>query len=114
MAAVPIGHVATSGVVLAELWYGVRKSQRLRDNEAALMNFLRFVTVLDWPSDAAAVYGSIRADLGAKGYPSAGMISLSRPILLRRTQRWSRIISESSSVSRGLKLDQLVKPPGPR
>ena len=65
--------VAISGVVAAELWTGVIKSRERRRNEQALNDFLAFVEVLDWPSEAAPVYGEIRAALEAKGRPIGAM-----------------------------------------
>ncbi|MGO9267492.1 MAG: type II toxin-antitoxin system tRNA(fMet)-specific endonuclease VapC [Candidatus Binataceae bacterium] len=59
--------VAVSSVVAAELWTGVMKSRERQRNEQALKEFLAFVEVLDWPADAAEVYGEIRAALEAKG-----------------------------------------------
>ena len=65
--------VAISGVVAAELWTAVIKSRERRRNEQALNDFLAFVEVLDWPSEAAPVYGEIRAALEAKGRPIGAM-----------------------------------------
>jgi tRNA(fMet)-specific endonuclease VapC len=59
--------VAISSVVAAELWTGVMKSRARQHNEQALKEFLAFVEVLDWPAEAARVYGEIRAGLEAKG-----------------------------------------------
>jgi tRNA(fMet)-specific endonuclease VapC len=59
--------VAISSVVAAELWTGVIKSRQPQRNEQALKEFLTFVEVLDWPREAARVYGEIRAKLEAKG-----------------------------------------------
>jgi tRNA(fMet)-specific endonuclease VapC len=61
--------VAISCVVLAELWSGVMKSQLRLRSEAALLAFLTRVTVLDWPTGAARIYGSIRAHLEHRGTP---------------------------------------------
>ena len=65
--------VAISSVVAAELWTEVMKSRERRRNEQALNEFLAFVEVLDWPSDAARVYGEIRAALEANGRPIGAM-----------------------------------------
>jgi len=59
--------VAISSVVAAELWTGVIKSRQPQRNEQALKEFLGFAEVLDWPREAARVYGEIRAKLEAKG-----------------------------------------------
>ncbi|MEB8475855.1 type II toxin-antitoxin system tRNA(fMet)-specific endonuclease VapC [Acidithiobacillus ferriphilus] len=69
---VAVGDVSLSGIVLAELWYGIHRSQKPERNEAALRDFLRFVNILDWPLEAAGVYGAIRAALTCKGSPIGG------------------------------------------
>lgn len=61
--------IAISCMVAAELWFGVRNSQFSLRSEAALLSFLSRVTVLDWPSRAARIYGSIRAHLERRGTP---------------------------------------------
>lgn len=65
--------VAISCVVAAELWTGVMKSRERQRNEQALDEFLAFVEVVDWPGEAARVYGEIRAALEAKGRPIGAM-----------------------------------------
>jgi len=59
--------VSISIIVAAELWTGVMKSRERQRNEQALKEFLTFIEVLDWPGQAARVYGEIRATLEAKG-----------------------------------------------
>jgi tRNA(fMet)-specific endonuclease VapC len=59
--------VSISIIVAAELWTGVMKSRERQRNEQALKEFLKFVEVLDWPGQAARVYGEIRATLEDKG-----------------------------------------------
>jgi tRNA(fMet)-specific endonuclease VapC len=65
--------VAISSIVAAELWYGVALSEKKKQNEAALRDFLDFVKVLDWPSGACPVCGRIRAHLKKKGTPVGAM-----------------------------------------
>ena len=65
--------VAVSSMVTAELWYGVALSQKKKQNEAALRDFLDFVTILDWPGEASAIYGQIRAGQKEKGTPIGAM-----------------------------------------
>lgn len=60
---VAVGEVGISAVVLAELYYGVAKSQERTRSQAALDDFLAFARVLDWPQEAAECYGDIRAAL---------------------------------------------------
>lgn len=64
---IAIGDVFISGIVLAELWYGIGKSQHREKNKAALENFLQYCAVQDWPHEAAPVYGELRAALEKKG-----------------------------------------------
>ena len=65
--------VGVSSIVAAELWYGVALSQRKRQNEIALRDFLDYAVVLDWPSAASRIYGQIRAGLKRKGTPIGAM-----------------------------------------
>jgi len=68
-----VDDVAISSIVAAELWYGVALSQKKKQNEAALGDFLDLVKILDWPSGACPVYGRIRAHLKKKGSPIGAM-----------------------------------------
>ena len=61
--------VGISGIVAAELWFGVANSQKKKQNTAALVDFLNYATLLDWPSSAAALYGKIRTGLHRLGTP---------------------------------------------
>jgi tRNA(fMet)-specific endonuclease VapC len=67
--AIESSEVAVSCIVVAELWTGVMKSQLRLRSEAALAAFLSRVTVVDWPSAASRIYGSIRAHLEHRGTP---------------------------------------------
>lgn len=70
---IAVGEVAISSIVAAELWYGVALSQKKRKNEAALKNFLEYLEVLPWPSEAGPMYGRIRAHLKISGTPIGAM-----------------------------------------
>jgi tRNA(fMet)-specific endonuclease VapC len=59
--------VAISSIVAAELWTGVIKSRAPAVTAQSLRRFLVFVAVLDWPAEAAQIYGEIRAHLEATG-----------------------------------------------
>mgnify|MGYP001390827740 CR=1 FL=1 len=67
LSVVQVGEVAISSIVSAELWYGVAFSQKKKENEAALKDFLQYVEVVDWPQEAAPLYGQIHAELRKKG-----------------------------------------------
>jgi tRNA(fMet)-specific endonuclease VapC len=64
---IPVIDVFISAITRCELIYGVEVSPRRRQDQAALDLYLRHVGVLDFPSDAALDYGTIRADLKRRG-----------------------------------------------
>lgn len=66
---VAIGEVGLSAIVLAELRFGIRKSQRREENAAALADFLAYCPVLDWPQAASDNYTEIRHELETQGTP---------------------------------------------
>jgi len=70
---VAVGEVAISSIVSAELWYGVAYSEKKRQNETALKDFLEYVEVIAWPGEAGPLYGPIRAELKKRGSPIGGM-----------------------------------------
>lgn len=59
--------ISISSIVVAELWYGVEKSQHKERNKASLENFLAPFTILDFDTSAAEQYAFVRADLEEKG-----------------------------------------------
>jgi len=60
--------LATSTIVVHELWYGVAKSERVAQNTRALSAFLsRDVAVLDYTGQDAQAAGEIRAELERQG-----------------------------------------------
>ncbi|MGH8677317.1 MAG: type II toxin-antitoxin system VapC family toxin [Burkholderiales bacterium] len=61
------GDIAISSIVAAELWTGVAKSREPERAAAAVRDFLQYLRVLDWPGEAAASYGRIRAGLETSG-----------------------------------------------
>ena len=65
--AAPMDKQSISVVTLAELLYGVRLSSKPRQNKEALDAFVKYVSVFDWPEDAAQDYAEIRVHLKQKG-----------------------------------------------
>jgi tRNA(fMet)-specific endonuclease VapC len=61
--------IAISAITVAELQYGANRSQHADRNRIALLEFLVPFSIIDFDQSAAAVYGSIRASLEAKGTP---------------------------------------------
>jgi tRNA(fMet)-specific endonuclease VapC len=64
---VPVTEVCISVVTKSELLFGVEMSPRRQQDESALLAFLGYVEVLDFPDPAAAHYAMIRADLKRQG-----------------------------------------------
>ena len=73
LATVAVGAVGISSIVLAELWYGVAHSAKRTHNEQALAEFVEYVSISDWPQQAAPEYGRIRSQLRNKGTPIGAM-----------------------------------------
>jgi len=59
----PITDIGISAITVAELQYGVRKSSRPAQNQAALDQFLLPLTIISFDDDAARAYGQIRGNL---------------------------------------------------
>ena len=64
-----VGDIGISSISVAELAYGVEKSQHRKRNQAALTQFLAPLTITDFDRPAALAYGQIRARLEAEGQP---------------------------------------------
>jgi tRNA(fMet)-specific endonuclease VapC len=64
-----VGDICISSVTLAELMYGVEKSQHRHKNKTALEGFLLPLEIKQFDEDAALLYGRIRTDLEKKGTP---------------------------------------------
>jgi tRNA(fMet)-specific endonuclease VapC len=62
-----IGDVCISSITLAELEYGVEKSDYKERNKLALTGFLSSIEILPFSDQAAAEYGKIRANLERQG-----------------------------------------------
>ena len=70
---ITVDEVAISSIILAELSYGVERSQKKKQNQEALEDFLEYVAIVDWPEKAAGEYGKIRAYLAKLGQPIGAM-----------------------------------------
>ncbi|MGO8865817.1 MAG: PIN domain-containing protein [Alphaproteobacteria bacterium] len=64
---VPVSDVCISVITKAELLFGVELSPRRQQDSVAVDAFLRHLAVLELPSEAAAHYADIRADLKRRG-----------------------------------------------
>jgi tRNA(fMet)-specific endonuclease VapC len=61
--------VAISSITVAELEYGVAKSEYYEKNKNALAQFLTLPVILPFDVAAAAEYGNIRVELQRRGTP---------------------------------------------
>ena len=68
-----IGDVAISAITLAELEYGVAKSNRPEQNHEALLSFAAPLEILPFDDQAALHYGEIRTGLERSGQPIGAM-----------------------------------------
>ena len=64
-----VGDVVVSSITVAELRYGVYKSQRPVQNQQALSQFLLPLVIADFDDAAAEAYGRVRAYLKTQGTP---------------------------------------------
>lgn len=65
--ALDIFDVGISSITVAELEYGVYKSQRQQQNQAALNQFLIPLEIISFDASATQTYGRIRAELERQG-----------------------------------------------
>lgn len=94
-----VGDICISSVTLAELRYGVAKSQYQEKNQAALDEFILPLEVADFDEAAALVYGALRASLEKKGTPigaldtmiGAHALSLNLTLVTNNTKEFNRI-----------------------
>ncbi len=68
-----VGDICISSVTLAELRYGVAKSQFQERNQAALDDFILPLEIAVFDESAANYYGVLRASLERKGTPIGAM-----------------------------------------
>lgn len=71
-----IGEVGISWATLAELEFGVAKSQHVKQNKAALEEFLLPLEVASFDREAAVAYGQVRSTLERQGTPIGAMDTL--------------------------------------
>jgi tRNA(fMet)-specific endonuclease VapC len=61
------GSVGISSITLAELEFGIEKSIKPKQNRLALHQFLIPIDIVEFDSEAATEYGSVRAKLEKSG-----------------------------------------------
>lgn len=72
----PLGSVGISSITMAELQYGVHKSQMPEKNQLALNSFLLPLEIAPFEENAAVEYGKIRSSLEKSGFPIGSLDTL--------------------------------------
>ena len=96
---IEIFDIGISSVTIAELEYGVYKSQRQEQNRAALIQFLITLPVVPFDRRSTQTYGQIRAELERQGIVVGPMdlliasqaISLGLTLVTNNVRELSRI-----------------------
>ena len=94
-----VGYIGISSITLAELRYGVAKSQHIEKNRQALYEFILPLEIADFDETAAEAYGTIRAALEKVGRPIGSMdmligahaLALSVALITNNTKEFKRI-----------------------
>src|SRR5450830_865444 len=94
-----VGDICISSVTLAELRYGVAKSQYQEKNQAALDEFILPLEVASFDEAAAQYYGTLRATLEKQGTPigsldtmiGAHALSLNVTLVTNNTREFDRV-----------------------
>ena len=94
-----VGDIGISSITVAELKYGVQKSQFPDKNHQALEQFLLPLKIVDFDCAAADTYGIIRATLEKKGTPigsldtliAAHALSLEVVLITNNEKEFSRV-----------------------
>lgn len=98
-----LSDIGISSITVAELEYGVCKSQQQEKNHDALMQFLIPLEIVEFDQAAATVYGLIRSDLENRGLVIGAMdmliaahaLSLSVTLVSNNVREFSRIANLS-------------------
>lgn len=93
-----LSDIYISSITVAELEYGVCKSQQPEKNRNALTQFLLPLEIVEFGQAAAIIYGSIRSDLESRGLVigldmliAAHALSLGVTLVSNNVREFSRI-----------------------
>lgn len=94
-----VGDIGISAVTLAELRYGVSKSQHQAKNQAALDEFILPLEFAVFDEQATVAYGALRAALEKQGTPigpldtmiAAHALSLGVTLVTNNTREFDRV-----------------------
>lgn len=117
-----VGDIGISSVTLAELRYGVAKSQHRAKNQVALEEFLLPLEIAPFDDAATLAYGELRADLEKQGKPigpldmmiAAHALSLGVTLVTNNLREFFRVdglsvVNWIADVERGLELLEKAK-----
>jgi len=93
------GDIQLSSIVLAELMYGISKSQQKQRNLAALEMFLMPLEIVAFDASASEKYGGIRSELEQSGqtiggndmFIAAHALSLDATLVSNNLKEFSRV-----------------------
>ncbi|KAF0143544.1 MAG: PilT protein domain-containing protein [Nitrospirae bacterium] len=94
-----VGEIGISSITLAELRFGVEKSQYIQKNQEALDAFILPLEIADFDEKAAKAYGEIRAEIEKAGNPIGSMdmmigahaLSLGLTLVTNNTREFRKI-----------------------
>jgi tRNA(fMet)-specific endonuclease VapC len=94
-----VGDIGVSTITIAELQYGIAKSQFPQKNQQALSQFLIPLIIADFDELAANKYGEIRKRLEAKGTPigsldmliAAHALASNAAVVTNNTKEFNRV-----------------------
>lgn len=94
-----VGDIGISSITVAELEFGVQKSQYPAKNQQALAQFLLPLEIVNFDRAAATIYGDIRARLEKEGTPigsldtliAAQALSLPVTLITNNIKEFSRV-----------------------
>ena len=94
-----LSDIGISSITVAELEYGVCKSQQQEKNRNALLQFLIPLEIVEFDQAAATLYGAVRSDLESRGLVIGAMdmliaahaLSLGVTLVSNNAREFSRI-----------------------
>lgn len=94
-----VGDLGISSITVAELEFGVQKSQFPDRNQQALEQFLLPLKIADFDNTSAKIYGDVRATLEKRGTPigsldtliAAHAVSLQVTLITNNVKEFSRV-----------------------
>jgi len=104
-----ISQIGISSITLSELFYGVSRSSKPKQNQVALAQFIAPLVILPYGDEAAQYYGDIRAYLEKQRTPigsldmliAAHALSIACTLVTNNEKEFIRILN--------LKIDNWVK-----